>query len=98
MDHGIFLYKLNYYGIRGVAYDWFRSYLTNRKQYVAINGFDSNSVTMKLGVPRGSVLGTLLFLIYINDLHTAIKYCNIRHFADDTNLLHNKSLKQLKNS
>ena len=74
VDHGILLYKLNYYGIRGIANDdWFRSYLTNRKQYVAINGFDSNSVTMKFGVPQGSVLEHLLFLIYINDLHTAIK-------------------------
>ena len=53
------------------------------KQYVAINGFDSNSVTMKLGVPQVSVLGPLLFLIYINDLNTAIKYSTIRHFADD---------------
>ena len=71
--------KLNYYGIRGVANDWFRSFLTNRKQFVSINGFDSNLVTMQFGVPQGSVLGPLLFLIYVNDLHTAIKYSTTRH-------------------
>ena len=96
VDHKILLHKLGYYGIRGSANEWFRSYLTDRKQYVSINGVESKTTTMKYGVPQGSVLGPLLFLVYINDLHKSIKYCTTRHFADDTNLLiKNKSLKQL---
>ena len=83
----ILLDKLAYYGIRGVANDWFKSYLSNRQQYVSINGHHSSNVVMKQGVPQSSVLGPLLFLIYINDLHKSIKYCNVGYFADDTNLL-----------
>ena len=75
VDHEILLHKLNHYGIRGIANNWFKSYLSDRRQYVSINGVNSNEVTMQFGVPQGSVIGTLLFLIYINDLHTAIKYC-----------------------
>ena len=75
VDHEILLHKLNYYGIRGIANNWFKSYLSDRRQYVSINGVDSNEVTMQFGVPQGSVLEPLFFLIYINDLHTAIKYC-----------------------
>ena len=72
-------------------------YLSNRQQYVSINGRDSSKVVMNYGVPQGSVLGPLMFLIYINDLHKSIKYCNVRHFADDTNLLINdNSPKQIQ--
>ena len=87
VNHEILLKKLEHYGFRGVINDWFRSYLTNRKQKVVINGFESKSMIMNHGVPQGSVLGPILFLIYINDLHRCIKYSTTYHFADDTNLL-----------
>ena len=62
-----------------------------------MNGYDSDKLIIKHGVPQGSVLGPLLFLVYINDLHKSIKYCTVRHFADDTNLLiSSNSPKQLQ--
>ena len=82
-----YLTSWHHYGIRGIANEWIKSYLSNRQQYVSINSHDSNKLEIKHGVPQGSVLGPLLFLIYINDLHNSIEYCNVRHFADDTNLL-----------
>ena len=97
VDHSILLQKLEHYGVRGLANSWFKSYLTNRKQYVSINGVDSALREMKYGVPQGSVLGPLLFLIYINDLHFAVKYSITHHFADDTNFLYiSKSLKKIQ--
>ena len=92
------LKKLEHYGVRGRANDWFKSYLSNRSQYVSVNGFHSKSEIMKFGVPQGSVLGPLLFLIYINDLRNAIYHSTVHHFADDTNLLYiNKNLKTIQN-
>ena len=87
VNHEILLEKLNHYGIRSKENNWFRSFLTNRKQYVSINGFFSQTKIVRCGVPQGSTLGPLLFLIYINDLNNALDKCRIHHFADDTNLL-----------
>ena len=86
------LEKLNRYGIRGISNDWFRFYLRDRTQFVSINGFNSDNKTAKYGVPQGSVLGALLFLLAINDLNFAIKYSEIFHFADDICLLNIKDL------
>ena len=82
--------------MRGICKDWFKSYLSDRKQIAFINGYNSDLMPVDCGVPQGSVLGPLLFLIYINDLHKAIQYCKVHHFADDTNLFHtSKSVKNL---
>ena len=94
VNHQILLRKLHHYGIRGSANDWFKSYLTKRRQCVSINGTTSESQYTKHGVPQGSVLGPLLFLIYINDLHNCIKHSTVRHFADDTNLLYSIKKKE----
>ena len=87
VDHSILLAKLHHYGIRGKAHSLFKSYLTGRKQFVSVSGSNSAELLMKHGVPQGSVLGPLLFLIYINDLNFAINGSIVHHFADDTNLL-----------
>ena len=71
----------------GPANDWFKSYLSDRKQFFSINGHNSDLASVLYGVPQGSVLGSLLFLIYINDLDQAITFCKVYYFADDTNLL-----------
>ena len=87
VDHEILLKKLWHYGIRGIANGWFKSYLTNRMQYVSINGISSDLLKVNFGVPRGSLFGHLLFLLYINDLHNSIRFYSPFHFADDTGLL-----------
>ena len=89
VDHQILLAKLNHNGIRGVSNDWFKSNsnLSNHNQYVSINGYESGLAAINCGVPQGAVLGPILFLLYINDLNQAIKFCKVHHFADDTNLL-----------
>ena len=90
LDYKILLAKLNHYGIRGVSIIyWFKSYLSNRNQYVSINGYESGLAALNCGVPQGSVQGPLLSLLYINDLNQAIKFCKVHHFADDTNLFEN---------
>ena len=97
VNHQIILSKLNHYGIRGVANSWFASYLSNRSQSFTLNGVTSSKREIKCGVPQGSILGPLLFLIYINDMHRAVQSSTLYHFADDTNLLYsNNSLKKLK--
>ena len=86
MNHDILLTKLEHYGIRGIALDWFQSYLMDRKQYVSVNGSNSSYLNVTCGVPQGSVLGPLLFLIYINDLPQSSAKLVFYLFADDTNI------------
>ena len=87
VNHNILLDKLAYYGVRGTENKWFKTYLTNRKQHVTVSDQTSDNALIEFGVPQGSVLGPLLFLIYINDLNQAIKFSRVHHFADDANLL-----------
>ena len=87
VNHEILLRKLELYGIRGITNKWFRSYLTKRFQYVSYNGKKSTLKELLFGVPQGSVLGPLLFIIYMNDLHNAILFSETTLFADDTCLL-----------
>jgi hypothetical protein len=82
--HKGILYKLSKCGIGGNLLLWFQDYLKDRLQRVVINGQHSNWGKISAGVPQGSVLGPLLFLLYINDLTQCIHHCNIRLFADDT--------------
>ena len=70
--------------MHGMPNNWFKFHLFDRKQFVLINGHISNQTSVKYGVPQGSVLGPLLFLMYINDLNLAIKFCKVYHVADGT--------------
>ena len=86
IDHSVLLNKLESYGIRGVALEWFKSYLAGRFQYVCYNTYESDKRPVSCGVPPGSVLGPLLFIIYTNDLPNAINNAKSILFADDTTL------------
>jgi hypothetical protein len=86
VDHEILLHKLDFYGIRGHANNFFRSYLSGRSQYTIVNGESSDINNIHCGVPQGSVLGPLFFALYINDMYTAVGEDHIRLFADDTAL------------
>ena len=86
VDHGILLQKLELYGLQDIILIWFKNYLSNRIQYVTYNGIKSMTDIIKCGVPQGSILGPLLFLMYINDLCQVSVFCLPLLFADDTNL------------
>ena len=87
VNHYILISKLDHYGISGKSKDWITSYLSNRNQHVKLNGVKSNDKVITCGVPQGSILGPLLFTIYINDMHKAMPNSSFFHFADATNLL-----------
>ena len=86
LDHSILLNKLEYYGVKGNASQWFSSYLTGRYQYVDMEGVRSEISYIKTGVPQGSILGPFLFILYVNDMHTISEKFTFITYADDTTL------------
>ena len=88
------LAKREQYGVRGIPLNLFKEYLLNFQQFVTVENVISDTLLINCRVSQGSILGPLLFLVYINDLHNAVKHTEIHHFADDTNVLYSsKSLK-----
>ena len=98
VDRDILTSKLQHYGICRKANSWLKSFLCKRKQFVSINGFESELKSVQCGVPQGSTLGPLLFLIYVNDLYLSFKKNIIHHFADDSNMIYaSKKIATLEN-
>jgi hypothetical protein len=96
VNHNILIDKLHHYGIRGVALKFLKSYLSGRRQFVSFEGITSTALEIKCGVPQGSILGPILFLIYINDLCQVSKVLNAVLFADDTNFVFiNKNIQEM---
>ena len=87
LDHSILLSKLHYYGITGSALQLLRSYLSNRKQFVRLGDVISLKTDILMGVPQGSILGPLIFIIYINDMVNSSESFKFINFADDTTLI-----------
>ena len=87
LDHAILISKLEHYGIRGTALNWIKSYLYGRLQFTCINSVCSRTQRIKYGVPQGSILGPLLFLIYVNDIVNSSSLLKFIIFADDTTVI-----------
>ena len=92
LDLNILLYKLKFYGIRETALKWFESYLINRPHYVQSQEYKSDIQLLSLGVPQGSILGPLLFSIYLNDIQYSSPFFKFINYADDTTLLNSLEL------
>ena len=88
IDHNILLSKLDFYGVRGCALQWFKNYLDSRQQFTVINNCKSVRTYISHGVPQGSILGPLLFLLYVNDLHSSSSLLSFLLFADDTTIIY----------
>ena len=91
LDHQILFTKLEHYGIRDVALQWIKSYFSCRQQFVQVNQTCSSMQTFKCGVPQGSILGPLFFILYINDLPKDSKLTELLLFADDTSIFFSHS-------
>jgi len=86
ISHDLLLRKLQRYGMRGIAHNWLMSYLKNRKQYVNYQNENSKTVLTNIGVPQGSILGPLLFILYVNDFSNISNKLSFIQFADDTSI------------
>ena len=92
VNHNLLIQKLNYYGFHGIVLNWLKCYLSDRKQYVSLGCTESNVLPVSHSVPQGSVLGPLLFLLYINDFNKSSDVLEFHLFADDSNLFYKKKL------
>ena len=98
IDRQILTQKLNMYGIKENELKWFRSYLTEKKQTTKVNGTKSDELNIEFGVPQGSILGALLFIIYINDMPRILKRCKIILYPDVGYLRKEKQMSNVNNS